>query len=227
MWGRKKKGDPEGAFTALADHGVGGSGDVSPPVQPSALSMLPPVDHARSPPLKELVRRRLHTDMLSSFKNEPAGVVLCVDNFTLRLVSSLYKVSQLAEENFYLVENITMKSERGEYLGGVITPGIHISMEALFERASKLHRVEIARPKSVIGRTTTGALQSGLLYGYSGLVDSMIGRIREELGADARVVATGGLARRIAEESKAIEQVVPFLTLDGLRILFEKNRPEG
>lgn len=118
-------------------------------------------------------------------------------------------------------------SERGEYLGGVITPGIHISMEALFERASKLHRVEIARPKSVIGRTTTGALQSGLLYGYSGLVDSMIGRIREELGADARVVATGGLARRIAEESKAIEQVVPFLTLDGLRILFEKNRSEG
>ena len=93
MWGRKKKGAPEGAFTALADHGVGGSGDVSPPVQPSALSMLPPVDHARSPPLKELVRRRLHTDMLSSFKNEPAGVVLCVDNFTLRLVSSLYKLS--------------------------------------------------------------------------------------------------------------------------------------
>ena len=118
-------------------------------------------------------------------------------------------------------------SERGEYLGGVITPGIHISMEALFERASKLHRVEIARPKSVIGRTTTGALQSGLLYGYSGLVDSMIGRIREELGADARVIVTGGLARRIAEESKAIEQVVPFLTLDGLRILFEKNRSEG
>ena len=126
MWGRKKKGDPEGAFTALADHGVGGSGDVSPPVQPSALSMLPPVDHARSPPLKELVRRRLHTDMLSSFKNEPAGVVLCVDNFTLRLVSSLYKVSQLAEENFYLVENITMKSERGEYLDRQPMPSLPV-----------------------------------------------------------------------------------------------------
>lgn len=118
-------------------------------------------------------------------------------------------------------------SERGEYLGGVISPGIHISMEALFERASKLHRVEIARPKAVIGRTTTGALQSGLLYGYAGLVDSMIGRIREELGADARVIATGGLARRIAEESKAIDQVAPFLTLEGLRILFEKNRGDG
>ncbi len=114
----------------------------------------------------------------------------------------------------------------GEYLGGVICPGIHISMEALFERASKLHRVEIARPKSVIGRTTTGALQSGLLYGYAGLVDSMVGRIREELGADSKVIATGGLARRIAQESKAIEQVAPFLTLDGLRILFEKNRSD-
>ncbi len=115
-------------------------------------------------------------------------------------------------------------SGRGEYLGGVICPGIHISMEALFERASKLHRVEIARPKAVIGRTTTGALQSGLLYGYAGLVDSMIGRIRGELGAESKVIATGGLARRIAEESQEIEQVAPFLTLDGLRILFEKNR---
>jgi len=115
-------------------------------------------------------------------------------------------------------------SKNGEYMGGVICPGIHISMEALFERASKLHRVEIARPKSVIGKTTTGALQSGLLYGYAGLVDAMIARIKPELGADARVIATGGLARRVAEESRAIEQVVPFLTLEGLRILFEKNR---
>lgn len=115
-------------------------------------------------------------------------------------------------------------SRNGEYLGGVICPGIHISMEALFERASKLHRVEIARPKSVIGKTTTGALQSGLLYGYAGLIDSMVARIRPELGEDARVIATGGLARRIAEESEVIEEVVPFLTLEGLRILFEKNR---
>ena len=115
-------------------------------------------------------------------------------------------------------------SERGEYLGGVICPGIHISMEALFERASKLHRVEIAKPKSVIGRTTTGALQSGLLYGNAGMVDSMVERIRKELGSNAKVIATGGLARRIASESEAIQEVAPFLTLDGLRILFEKNR---
>jgi type III pantothenate kinase len=113
----------------------------------------------------------------------------------------------------------------GEYLGGVIFPGIHISMEALFEHASMLHRVEIARPKSVIGKTTTGALQSGLLYGYAGVVDSMVERIRGELGANARVVATGGLAGRVANESSAIERVEPFLTLEGLRIIYEKNRP--
>jgi len=115
-------------------------------------------------------------------------------------------------------------SEDGEYLGGVIFPGIHTSMEALFERASMLHRVEIARPKSVIGKTTTNALQSGLLYGYAGVVDSMVERIRGELGANARVVATGGLAGRVASESRAIERVEPFLTLEGLRIIFEKNR---
>ena len=112
-----------------------------------------------------------------------------------------------------------------EYLGGVIFPGIHTSMEALFERASMLHRVEIARPKSVIGKTTTAALQSGLLYGYAGVVDSMVERIRGELGSEARVVATGGLANRVASESTAIERVEPFLTLQGLRSIFEKNRP--
>jgi type III pantothenate kinase len=117
-------------------------------------------------------------------------------------------------------------SEKGEYLGGAIFPGIHISMEALFERTSMLHRVEIARPRSVIGRTTTASLQSGLLYGYAGMVDSMVRRIRAELGADARVLATGGLAGRVAGETETIERVEPFLTLEGLRILFEKNRPE-
>jgi type III pantothenate kinase len=116
-------------------------------------------------------------------------------------------------------------SRNCEYLGGVIFPGIHISMEALFERASMLHRVEIARPKSVIGKTTTAALQSGLLYGYAGVVDSMVERIRGELGSEARVVATGGLAHRVASESTAIERVEPFLTLQGLRSIFEKNRP--
>ena len=118
-------------------------------------------------------------------------------------------------------------SEEGEYLGGAIFPGMHTSMEALFDRASMLHRVEIARPRSVIGKTTTAALQSGLLFGYAGVVDSMVGRIRSELGESARVVATGGLAGRVANETTVIEKVEPFLTLEGLRIIFEKNRPKA
>jgi type III pantothenate kinase len=115
-------------------------------------------------------------------------------------------------------------SAKGEYLGGAIFPGILVSMEALFARASMLHRIEIARPRSVIGRTTTQSLQSGLLFGYAGMVDAMVERIRGELGPEARVVATGGLAQRVAAETKTIERVEPFLTLEGLRILFEKNR---
>jgi type III pantothenate kinase len=116
-------------------------------------------------------------------------------------------------------------SREGEYVGGVIFPGILVSMEALFDRASMLHRVEIARPRAVIGKTTTAALQSGLLFGHAGMVDAMVERIRAELGANARVLATGGLAGRIAGESRTIERVEPFLTLEGLRIVFEKNRP--
>jgi type III pantothenate kinase len=115
-------------------------------------------------------------------------------------------------------------SERGEYLGGAIFPGIHVAMEALFERAAMLHRVELARPKSAIGKTTAQAVQSGLLFGYAGMVDAMVERIRAELGAHARVIATGGLAHRVAAESRTIERVEPFLTLEGLRLIFEKNR---
>jgi type III pantothenate kinase len=115
-------------------------------------------------------------------------------------------------------------SKDGEYLGGAIFPGIHTSMAALFDRASMLHQVELVRPRSVIGKTTTGALQSGLLYGFAGVVDSMVERIRGELGADARVVATGGLAGRVSAECSVIDRVEPFLTLEGLRMIFEKNR---
>jgi len=116
-------------------------------------------------------------------------------------------------------------SAAGEYLGGAIFPGIQTSMEALFERASMLHRVEVARPRSVIGKTTTTAIQSGLVFGFAGVVDAMVERIRGELGREARVVATGGLAGRVGPESKTIERIEPFLTLEGLRLLYEKNRP--
>jgi type III pantothenate kinase len=110
-----------------------------------------------------------------------------------------------------------------EYLGGVITPGITISSEALFQRASRLARVEIKRPDCVIGQTTTGSIQSGLYYGYIGLVDGILKRMIAELGDRPRVIATGGLARLIGRGSKYIETIDDNLTLEGLRLIYERN----
>ncbi len=111
-------------------------------------------------------------------------------------------------------------SEKGEYLGGAISPGIMISAEALFMKASKLPRVEIlTAPECVVGRDTAASIQSGLIFGYAGLVDGMVRRIREELGSPAKVLATGGLAPLMAGVSNTIEAVEPNLTLEGLRLI--------
>ncbi len=115
-------------------------------------------------------------------------------------------------------------SQRGEYLGGAICPGISISMEALFRHASKLPEVEFARPPHVIGRNTVASMQSGLVYGYVGLVDGICARMAVELGFAPRVVATGGLASLIAGVSKSISEVDEHLTLSGLRLIHERNR---
>lgn len=115
-------------------------------------------------------------------------------------------------------------SSRGEYLGGAIAPGIGIAAEALFSRAAKLTRVDLKRPPSVIGKNTPHAMQSGLLYGYVGLVEGMIERFRVELGLEMKVIATGGFSEIIARETKAIEVVAPWLTLDGLRMIWDMNQ---
>jgi type III pantothenate kinase len=113
---------------------------------------------------------------------------------------------------------------RGEYLGGVIAPGIQISAEALYQHASKLPRVEVARPARVIGRNTVASMQAGLYFGYAGMVDAVVAEIRGEVGWEARCIATGGLAALIAEQSRAIEETDEMLTLRGLKILFDRNR---
>ena len=115
-------------------------------------------------------------------------------------------------------------SAEGDYLGGAIAPGIGIAAEALFLRTAKLPRVDLQRPPSVIGRNTVHSMQSGLLYGYVGLVEGMVERFRQELGPQMKVIATGGLAEIVAKETGTIQIIAPWLTLDGLRLIWEMNQ---
>ena len=114
-------------------------------------------------------------------------------------------------------------SEVGDYMGGVIAPGVNISAEALFRQASKLPRIEITKPATVIGKNTVAAMQSGLFYGYVAMVEGIIDRIRKEVRLDPLVIATGGLARTIASETTKIHVIDENLTLEGLRIIYERN----
>src|SRR5580698_8293501 len=120
--------------------------------------------------------------------------------------------------------NFDVVTPKGEYLGGVLAPGLQISADALFTRAAKLPRVEIAKPPKVVGKNTVHAMQSGIVYGYVGLVDGIVERILAELGFTCTVIATGGLASLVAPLSRTINEVDDHLTLTGLRILHERNR---
>lgn len=113
--------------------------------------------------------------------------------------------------------------EQAQYIGGAVAPGIGISTEALYQRAAKLPRIELVKPKSVVGRNTIASMQAGIIYGFAGQVDGIVGRIRQEFRSAPKVVATGGLAELIAAESKTIELVNPLLTLQGLQLIYERN----
>ena len=119
--------------------------------------------------------------------------------------------------------NFDVVSPAGEYVGGVLAPGIEISMDALFARAARLVKVDFVEPPAVIGKTTAAALQSGLVYGFAGQVDRIVEQIRGELGAEARCIATGGLAELIVPHARTVEKVDPWLTLEGLRLVWARN----
>jgi type III pantothenate kinase len=114
--------------------------------------------------------------------------------------------------------------EAGQYIGGAVAPGIGISTEALYQRAAKLPRIELVKPKSVVGRNTVASMQAGIIFGFAGQVDGIVDRIREEFGTKPRVIATGGLADLISKESRTIETVNQLLTLQGLQIIYERNQ---
>ncbi len=115
-------------------------------------------------------------------------------------------------------------NDKGDYLGGAIAPGIAVASEALVAKAAKLPRVELIKPPSLIGKNTVASMQAGIIYGFVGQVEGIISRMKKEIAGQCRVVATGGLARVIARETDTIEIVDDFLTLDGLRIIYEMNR---
>lgn len=115
-------------------------------------------------------------------------------------------------------------SAKGEYLGGIIAPGVEVSMEALTERAAKLPKIDLETPRALIGKTTQESVQSGIVYGYAAQVDGMVDRLREELGPETRTIATGGLAATIVPHTRTIDEVDDLLTLTGLRLIHERNR---
>lgn len=191
-------------------------------------SVVPPLDGT----LVEMVGSLLKVTPLTVGPGTKTGMPILYDNprevGADRIVNAVATFAQYGGPaivvDFGTATTFDAISARGEYLGGVIAPGIGISAEALFERAAKLPRIEIARPRSVIGKTTVESMQSGLFYGSLALVDGVVRRMQQEMGGTRVVVGTGGLAHLILADSEAVERVDPLLTLTGLRLLYERNR---
>jgi type III pantothenate kinase len=188
------------------------------------------------PPLagvfEEMYRRYLKVSPLVIEAGVKTGVRISMDN--PREVGADRIVNAVAAHHLYggavividlgTATTFDAVSEEGDYLGGAIAPGIAIATEALFARTAVLPRVELTHPKRAIGRNTVAAMQSGIVFGYAGLIEGIVGRIREELGGKAKVVATGGYAELLARETPVIDEVNPDLTLIGLHLIYEMNK---
>jgi type III pantothenate kinase len=191
-------------------------------------SVVPPLDST----LRQVCEDYFHIEPMFVEPGMKTGMPLLVDNPTEigadRLADCVAAYERYGGPcivvDFGTATKFEAISKRGEYLGGAIAPGLGLSAEALFSRAARLYRVDIKRPAKVIGTNTIAHLQSGLYFGYIGLVDGIIERIIAELGEQPHIVGTGGLAHMIAEDSRYINEIDDMLTLDGLRILFERNR---
>jgi type III pantothenate kinase len=191
-------------------------------------SVVPPVETT----LRQVCETYFHLEPLFVEPGIKTGMPVLVDNPTElgadRLADSIAAFERYGGPcivvNFGTATRFEVISARGEYLGGAIAPGLGISADALYSRAARLTRVDIKRPAKVIGTNTVAHLQSGLYFGYIGLVDGILERMIAELGAKPKVISTGGLARMISEDSRFITEIDDMLTLDGLRILFERNR---
>jgi type III pantothenate kinase len=190
-------------------------------------SVVPPVLF----PLEDLFRRHLHFAPLIVGPGIKTGMPILYENprdvGADRIVNSVAAFEKVRQGcivvDFGTATTFDVVTPRGEYAGGAIAPGITISADALYHAAAKLPRVEIARPAKVVGRNTVASMQSGLVFGYAGLVDAIVERMRAEIDYPARCLATGGLATLIARESKTIEEADEMLTLRGLKILYERN----
>jgi len=191
-------------------------------------SVVPPLE----PIFEELSQHYLGVPPIVVGPGVKTGVRICTDN--PREVGADRVVNAAAAHRLYggplividfgTATTVDAVSKEGDYLGGAIAPGIGIAAEALFERASKLPRIELIPPEHAIGKNTVASMQSGIIFGYVGLIESLVTRIQRELGGKVRVVATGGFADAIAKETKVVDVVNLHLTLIGLRLVHEMNR---